>query len=234
MLPNFWNLRIKILLSLFGQNLRDFNFSIIDSASQISVNFNFNDQNYSIDKTLLPDVEYLPQLRDLNASNWTHIALVKNEESTSLFINGEVQEADAEDFDDNEIPNLNISTTSVLFLDELKVFKFSLDEAAVRYLAGISFLDISGNKYHGTPMGVPLVGNDNAFLTKPDVNMSGADVPTADAPFPRSTYGTAILGDSFDGEDNGKSLSLDGNHYLDLSNHQREFSSLAEGTIVSG
>ena len=60
--------------------------------------------------------------------------------------------SNAEDFDDN-IPNLNISTTSVL-LDELKVFKFSLDEAAVRYLAGISFLDISGNKYHGTPMGV--------------------------------------------------------------------------------
>ena len=49
--------------------------------------------------------------------------------------------------------------------------------------------------------------------------MSGADVPT-EIPFLNSTYGSGVLGDSFPGEDNGKSLSLDGiSQYVDLDNH---------------
>ena len=60
--------------------------------------------------------------------------------------------------------------------------------------------------------------------------MSGSDVPT-DAPYLNSKYGSGVLGDSFTGEDNGKSLSLDGvSQYLDLKNHLEKFG-LTEGTI---
>ena len=77
-------------------------------------------------------------------------------------------------------------------MDELKIYDTSLTENAIRYLAGISFLDLSGNKFHATPEG----DGDSLFLTVPDANMSSADVPT-ETPFLNSVHGSGYLGDSF-------------------------------------
>jgi hypothetical protein len=210
-------------LSLWVKPEGDFNISFLDSSGEgVIIDHHSSDQNYSIvgaPSDLVP--------RDLNSDYWVHLAIVNGDDKTKLYVNGSKQEEN--ETHDLQNPDFTLSTASVVHVDELQIFGEALGEEAIRYLAGISFLDISGNKYHATPLG------ENSFLTRPaegtDANMSGGDVPT-DIIFPESKYGTGRLGDSFPGENHGKSLKLDDGkkQRLDLKMHKGEFG-LAEGTI---
>ena len=58
--------------------------------------------------------------------------------------------------------DLNVTATgsgSVL-LDEVRIYDVPLSEAEIRYLAGRTYLDLSGNKYHAPP-----VGSDDFYLS---------------------------------------------------------------------
>ena len=56
-------------------------------------------------------------------------------------------------------------------LDELLIFDQALEEPAIKYLAGRSYLDISGNKFHISPM------SDNLIPVTPGSDGSSLDVP---------------------------------------------------------
>jgi hypothetical protein len=108
-------------------------------------------------------------------------------------------------------------------LDEVRVYSRVLPEAQIRYLAGRSFLDISGNKYHAVPVG-------------PDFTMSSSsnDVGSkTDRPQDSSSNKTpGKLGDSYAGENQGRSVFWDDNDsYIDLSTHASEFKGINQGSI---
>lgn len=167
--------------------------------------FDFTFNNNVISTGISPLLSQIP-------SYWAHIAIVKGDESY-IYVDGR-QEA-ASPGSDNNITILNDGAGSLL-IDEAHLYSSAISEEGVRYLAGRNHLDLSGNKFHSVPMGT------NAIPTSPDSNMSSADVPSTDL---------GSLGDSYSGEDNGKSLIFDGtSQYLDLIMHQGEFS-LPEGTI---
>ena len=156
------------------------------------------------------------------ANYWTHIGVVSSEGSAILYIDGRVGTnpvtIDAVD--------LNITSTNSLLLDELRIYDVALSDAEVRYLAGRSYLDLSGNKYHAPPM-----GSDDFLPISPELVTAGDDKVPEYLPYPGSTNGSGRLGDSFAGELNGLSLQFDGaSDYLDLSTHSLGFG-LAEGTF---
>ena len=116
-------------------------------------------------------------------------------------------------------------------MDELLVFDKALDEPALKYLSGRTYLDISGNKFHITPM------TENLIPVTPGQLGSSTDVPSDASFLPEAVSATSEaervgkLGDTFIQEGSGHSLLLDGfSDYLELSPHKDEFA-LAEGTI---
>ena len=162
-----------------------------------------------------------PALIPRFTGHWAHIAFVHDGTDIFFYVNGEYQKVSSPDFTSADPVMTITSQSGGILLDEFRVFNKSLSETSIRYLAGISFLDISGNKFHATPIG--------GFLTAPDVNMSSSDVPEDITAY---SFGSGTLGDSFDGEDNGKSLSLSGSEqFLDLENHLGNNFGLTEGTI---
>ena len=111
-------------------------------------------------------------------------------------------------------------------IDEMRVYSRILSEAEVRYLAGRSFLDLSGNKFHAVAVG----GN---FLMSDPTSDSGSssDRPTVDLQGNNQNLPRA-LGDSTSGEGNGRSVTVSTTEsYLDISSHISEFEGLSEGTI---
>ncbi|MDG1356174.1 MAG: hypothetical protein P8P90_08005, partial [Opitutales bacterium] len=96
----------------------------------------------------------------------------------------------------------------------------------MRYLSGRTYLDISGNKYHATPM-----GSADFLPITPESVVAGDEKVPEFTPYPNSTNGSGRLGDSFAGELNGLSLNFDGtDDHLDLSTHALKFG-LVEGTF---
>ena len=98
-------------------------------------------------------------------------------------------------------------------LDELLIFDRALEEPAIKYLAGRSYLDISGNKFHISPM------SDNLIPVTPGSDGSSLDVPQDASFLPEaktSADNQGRLGDTFLQENHGHSLSLNGlDDYLD-------------------
>ena len=122
--------------------------------------------------------------------------------------------------------DLNITTDSSVLLDEVRIYDVSLTDAEIRYLAGRTYLDLSGNKYHAAPM-----GSADFLPVSPESVAAGDGKVPEFSPYPNSTNGSGRLGDSFSGELNGLSLQFDGaSDYLDLSTHSLEFG-LPEGTF---
>ena len=98
-------------------------------------------------------------------------------------------------------------------MDEIKIYSRALSDG-VRYLAGRTFLDLSGNKYHAVPVGGDFTMNDPATDTG-----SSSDRPTVDQNNNNKNWPRA-LGDSISGEGSGRSVAINNiDSYLDLSPH---------------
>ena len=86
-------------------------------------------------------------------NDWMHLAVVVTSFNTSLYVDGRRQTSDS----------FTISTDELLFesldglLDEVKIYDIFLTESQVRYLSGRNYLDLSGNKYHLTPIGEDFI-----------------------------------------------------------------------------
>ncbi len=144
---------------------------------------------------------------------WTHIGIVKEEDQAMLFIDGRASSRTYT----LSATDLNITASDSLLVDEVRIYGVPLSDAEVRYLSGRTYLDISGHKYHATPMG------SSDFLPVSPGNPTPGSVPER-SPYPNSTNGSGRLGDSYSGELNGLSLEFDGAaDYLDLSTHALEF-----------
>ena len=159
--------------------------------------------------------------RSTNRNSWAHVAIVAEADGSGfLYIDG----------NKTAIAGIDLSTTSNFFpdnysglLDEILVYKGALTEAQVKQLAGRAFLDLSGNSYHAIPMG-------DAFPMSSSASDPGSsnNVPSPNQP-PNNRVGS--LGNSFNNEDHGRSIIMDGDDYLDLSNHRTPFRGLSEGSI---
>ena len=156
----------------------------------------------------------------LSAVNgWSHIAVVTSSSSDGLFyIDGQSSPFDPAD---GNLAVINIGFPGLI--DELQVYSKALSDEEIRYLAGRSFLDLSGNKYHAVPIGPDF------SMSNPDTN-AGSSTDRPQDSTNNSTPGK--LGDSFAGENNGRSVSWDDNDsYLDLSLHATDFAGVNQGTI---
>ncbi|MEK9773915.1 MAG: LamG-like jellyroll fold domain-containing protein, partial [Opitutae bacterium] len=153
---------------------------------------------------------------------WTHIGIVSDEGLATLFIDGRASSSQQT----ITASDLNITSTNTLLLDDVRIYDVPLSDAEVRYLAGRTYLDLSGNQYHAAPMG----STDFLPISPESVTAGDGKVPEF-SPYPNSTNGSGRLGDSFSGELNGLSLQFDGaSDYLDLSTHSLEFG-LPAGTF---
>ena len=151
-------------------------------------------------------------------NSWMHLA-VTYDGNVSLFVDGRKKNAlftlSGGDLEFEGLDGL---------LDEIKIYDTALSEPQVRYLSGRNYLDLSGNKYHATPVGV------NFLPISPETT---ADVPNEFSLPDTPVIGTRImnLGDSFPSEDHGRSLLFDGiDDHLDMSSHLLEFG-IPKGTI---
>ena len=181
---------------------------------------NFNSTHTSPNNRVFTYAGVSPE-RSTNRNSWAHVAIVAEADGTGfLYIDG----------NKTAIAGVDLSTTSNFFpdnysglLDEILVYKGALTEAQVKQLAGRAFLDLSGNSYHAIPMG-------DAFPMTSSASDPGSsnNVPSPNQP-PNNRVGS--LGNSFNNEDHGRSIIMDGDDYLDLSNHRTPFRGLSEGSI---
>ena len=89
-------------------------------------------------------------------SDWVHIALSNNRrnDEVNLYIDGRKVGLESRPID--KFGDLNFTAFDGL-LDELLIFDQALQESAIKYLAGRTYLDISGNKFHISPMSDNLI-----------------------------------------------------------------------------
>ncbi len=208
----------------------DFNVTLGGGAGateyKISYSFDTNDTNVTEGGIPILGVQRAnPQFSD-----WVHIAFSNNrrEDDVNLYVNGRKRDLDSKEID--TFGDLNFSNFDGL-LDELLIFNKALDESSIKYLAGRTYLDLSGNKFHMSPM------SENLIPITPGQVGSSDNVPS-DASFLSEALSASTpdgrlgrLGDTFIGENNGHSVSLNGsNDFFDLSSHKDEFS-LSEGTV---
>ena len=167
----------------------------------------------------------VPITRQTSTYEWMHIAVV-GDTNTTLYVDGMKSSATTQ----KSLGSLN-TQNFIGLLDETHIFSYALTEAQVKILAGRTFLDLSGNKIHATPVG-------------PDFNMSSPDTDpglSSDRPSvsnhanskgAKSPSFGHKLGDSYLGEDHGRSLVFDDNDsYLDISPHAFYFAGQDLGSI---
>jgi hypothetical protein len=159
--------------------------------------------------------------RNSQSSRWAHIALTANSATDGIFyVDGQ-----AVAFTPSSGAAIDTTNFSGL-IDELRVYTKALSESQVKYLAGRSFLDLSGNKNHIVPVGSNFVMDDPATDSGSSNDRPTAELKNNNGSWPRA------LGDSVSGEGNGRSVIVDSNlSYLELSQHISEFEGLNEGTI---
>ena len=155
---------------------------------------------------------------------WTHIGIIKEQDQAILYVDGRPS-TNSYNLSASDL-NVTATGSGSVLLDEVRIYDVPLSEAEIRYLAGRTYLDLSGNKYHAPP-----VGSDDFLPISPESVTAGDDNVPEYLPYPNSSNGSGRLGDSFAGELNGLSLQFDGaSDYLDLSTNSLEFG-LAEGTF---
>ena len=171
-------------------------------------------------------------LRLSPTNQWMHVALVATSRTSStLYLDGQKIELTTSF---NVGGNLEFNSFSGL-LDEVRYYQSVKEEYEVKELAGRTFLDLSGNKFHAVP-----ISNDSSILpmssadkndTLRDLGLStdrpgGGVLPEENNPVP--------LGDSFPGENHGRSISWENGqeHHIDISTHRLEFASLSMGTLA--
>lgn len=215
-------------LNVSGVLPDDGNFTLsfwvnLDAASDLNLTVGGIPLNYSdVSKQAeLGGAGGLSLTRGDTFNSWMHLA-VSYDGNMSLYQDGRTDTAvfipSGRDLEFTNLEGL---------IDEIKIYDVALSEAQVRYLSGRNYLDLSGNKYHATP----VAGGGSDFIP-----VSPEAVPDVPAEFSHPNtpvIGTQImnLGDSFPAEDHGRSLEFDGlNDHLDVSSHLLEFG-LPEGTI---
>ncbi|MDA7790543.1 hypothetical protein N8988_00625 [Opitutales bacterium] len=214
-------------VSFWANPRNDFNVTLGSPGGgleyKLSYDFSTNDTNVTEGGTSILGLGRAnPQYSD-----WVHIAFSNNrrDDEVNLYINGRGVVLESKSID--TFGDLNFTAFDGL-LDELLIFDRALEEPAIKYLAGRSYLDISGNKFHMSPM------SDNLIPVAPGTDGSSLDVPQDASFLPEaktSADNQGRLGDTFLQENHGHSLSLNGlDDYLDLSAHKDEFS-LSQGTI---
>ena len=224
-----WALKGKGI-SLSGEKLtatnpfdNNFTFSIwVKPEGNFSIDF--GDFNVSYDTSADPQYSFkgVPSLNPKIDNYWTHVGVVRNESNVTLFVDGRKSSPQTISYSD---ANLTITTGNLaVVFDECKIYHAALSQSQVRYLAGRTILDLSGNKFNGVIMG------SNSILESPNSNISSSDVPilvsTANSP-----NGSNRLGDSFLNELNGHSIKLNGvDQYLDISTFAPNFN-FEQGTI---
>ncbi|MDG1138612.1 MAG: DUF5011 domain-containing protein [Opitutales bacterium] len=160
--------------------------------------------------------------RKADAQGWSHIAIVYDGLGAGEFY----LDGDSTSYSETISVGSLSSTDFNGSLDEVRVYSEAMSEGKVKYLAGRSFLDISGNKYHASG-----VGPDFLFVTPGTGNINGGSSTEVPGDGPLSDY-PGRLGDSFPGEGHGHSIFWDDNDsYLDLSTHAREFAGYTQGSI---
>ena len=130
-------------------------------------------------------------------------------------------------------PALNIGTPDIVLsnydglVDEVQYFETMFSESVIKELAGRVFLDLSGNKLHAVPIGSDLP------LSSPntDTGISSDRPEWNDGSRPQASPNG--LGDSFAGENHGRSLKWneDSQMRVDLRNHIPNLGSLNIGTL---
>ena len=139
---------------------------------------------------------------------WFHLACTRNGDTDTrkIYINGEEKITD-----NNEDTHLEFTTFDDFLLDDVKVYNRVLNETELKQLAGKLFLDLSGNRLNGVPMG------------------SGFDMVT-----PESDIAVVAnsLTESVVSSDLGNAINLDGASYIDISNHSTDLLSLRTGSIA--
>jgi hypothetical protein len=120
------------------------------------------------------------------------------------------------------------------FIDEVRYYDQMLEEREIKELGGRSFLDLSGNKLHAVP-----ISDDPTILPMSDPTSDlglSTERPTWAKPSPELIFSDdpGALGDSFPGENHGRSVEWDNGstHHLDLTSHSPVLAGLNGGTIA--
>jgi hypothetical protein len=164
--------------------------------------------------------------RKADEQGWSHLAIVYDgdDKEGKFYLDGQSVEFD------ETFSNSDRDLTSSDFngsIDEVRVYAEALSEGKVKYLAGRTFLDISGNKYHASGVGVDFVFDSPG---EGGVSNGGSSTERPGEGAVEDLPG--FLGDSFSGEGHGHSVFWDDNDsYLDLTIHAREFAGYSQGSI---
>ena len=140
---------------------------------------------------------------------WTHFSVKFSADSGLMYfyVNGEVNESAGESFVNSDNFFIIEGNYENILIDELMLYNKALSDIQIRYLAGNTYLDISGNKYNAVAMGTGF-----------EMKSAAAD--------------TGVAANSFS-SDLGNALSFDGStNFLDLSVHSSDFSSLDGGSVA--
>ena len=214
----------NVTVSFWARPRDEFSITLGNNNFILNHSKDANDTNVTHNLNVLNLVRANPQFNE-----WVHFAVSydKKDKEISLSIDGRVV---SQPFDINMSGDLNITSFDG-FLDELLIFNRVLEEPALKYLAGRTYLDISKNKFHIVPM------TENLIPVTPGQSGSSNGVPSDASFLPEAVSATSEaerlgkLGDTFIQEGSGHSLLLNGStDRLDLSPHIDEFA-LAEGTI---
>ena len=193
-------------------NNSDHSFDLGGESSLLS--FNFTDQNFTFDDQLLS--------RKSDDQGWSHIAIVYDGDGEGKFYLDGQSVAFQKDLFVGTLESTDFNGS----IDEVRVYTEALSDGKVKYLAGRTFLDISGNKYHASG-----VGPDFPFDSPGEGDSIGGSSTENPGNGPEGDY-PGYLGDSFAGEGHGHSVYWDDNDsYLDLSINAREFAGYSQGSI---
>ncbi|MDC0157457.1 LamG domain-containing protein, partial [Verrucomicrobia bacterium] len=135
---------------------------------------------------------------------WSHLALCDDGSDIKVFLNGKEVGSRATTF----AADLVISGAQFL-LDEVMIYDRVLNPFEIKYLSGRLYLDLSGNKYHGVPMGL---GFEMESTSDAGNVSSGAFDP--------------IKKDGL-----GRAIDLNGSRYVDLSPNLKALSALDKGSV---
>ena len=145
---------------------------IVD-ASSVSLNGNFtfslwlqpNDSTYDatiVARGLRLNVENTNPIWDYDSVNtisgnlaqnvWTHVGVKFSANVMHFYINGEVDNTVGETFNPTDADLIFFPFTNIL-IDELTLYNRALSDTEIGYLAGNSYLDLSGNKYNAVAFG---------------------------------------------------------------------------------
>ncbi len=167
-----------------------------------------------------------PAITRSSSYEWMHLAIVGEDNQTVFYLDGQ-RAATTEPKILGEVSTADFTG----LLDEAHIFSSSLSEAQVKILGGKIFLDLSGNKVHAAPVGpdFPMSHPD----TDSGLSSDRPSVSTHARPKGSSSPSFGFkLGDSYLGEDHGRSLVFDDNDsYLDLSPHAFYFAAEDQGSI---